>query len=86
MKQALSKFFAFLGKTMSESDGSPSQARFNNFYAIIILIPCVAFTLIYTTFNYKDLLTYVLDAILLFIGGIFGLKVYQKSKENTGNG
>ena len=81
MKQALSKLFVWLGKMMSEDNDHPSQIRFSNFYAIIILIPCVAFCLIYVTVVYSGLITYVLDAILIFIGGLFGLKVAQKVSE-----
>ena len=81
MKTALSKLFVWLGKMMSEDNGSPSQVRFSNVYAIIILIPCIAFCLIYVTIVYSGLITYVLDAILIFIGGLYGLKVAQKSSE-----
>lgn len=81
VQAALTNLFKFFGKMQSEDNGLPSQARFNNFYAIIILIPCIAFVLIYTVLNYKDILAYVLDAILLFVSSLFGLKVWQKSKE-----
>ena len=75
------KFFEWLGKALSEDNGNPSSMRLNVIYAVIILIPCVAFALIYTVIYYKDLLTYVLDAVLLFVGGLFGVKVWQKKNE-----
>ncbi len=83
MKQALSKLFTFLGKALSEDNGNPSSTRVNLSYAIWILIPCVAFTLIYTVIAYQNLLTYVLDAILVFISGLYGLKVVHKGKEQN---
>ena len=84
MRQALSKLFTFLGKGLSEDNGNPSSTRINLSVAIWILIPCVAFALIYTVIFYQSLLTYVLDAILVFISGLYGLKVVQKGKEQNG--
>lgn len=81
MKNLFWKTLIFLRRMMSEDNGNPSSARFFNFYAVIILIPCVAFVLLFVTLNYRDLITATLDAILLFITGIFGLKVWQKGKE-----
>lgn len=81
MKNLFWKILTFLRKMMSEDNGNPSSARFFNFYAVIILIPCIAFVLIYVTLNYRDLITATLDAVLLFITSIFGLKVWQKGKE-----
>lgn len=85
MRNVLSKLFIFLGKALSEDNNVPSSARIFNFYAVTILIPCVAFTLIYVTLCYKELIGATLDAVLLFVAGIFGLKVLQKGKEGTSN-
>ena len=82
MKTLFWKVLTFLKQMMSEDNGNPSAARYFNFYAVMILVPCIAFVLIYVTLNYRDLITATLDAVLVFIMGIFGMKVWQKDKEN----
>lgn len=81
--KALSSFFKWLGKANSEDNGNPSNTRFNVSYAVIILIPCIAFTLLYVVFEYKDLIEATLISILTFLTGLYGIKVFQKGKETT---
>lgn len=81
MKSALSKLFAFLGKALSEDNKNPSSTRIQNFVVIIILIPCIAFTLVYVTLKYESLIIAVLTAILGFVTAAMGIKVWQKGKE-----
>jgi hypothetical protein len=75
------KWKEFTQRGLSEDNGNPSSIRVNTGFTIWILVPCVAFTLIYTVLNYQSLVTYVLDAVLFFIAGLFGIKVWQKTKE-----
>ena len=82
MKKALSKLFTFLGKALSEDNKNPSSTRIQNFVVIIILIPCIAFTLIYVTVKYESLIVAVLTAILGFVTAAMGIKVWQKGKEH----
>jgi hypothetical protein len=81
MKNALSKLFEFLGKANSEAPGEPSSARLNIFIAVVILVPCIAFTLIYVVTNYPEQIQAVLNAILLFVAGLYAGKVIQRTKE-----
>lgn len=83
MKEALSKLFIFLGKALSEDNKNPSSTRIQNFVVVLILIPCIAFTMIYVTIKYESLIVAVLTAILGFITAAMGIKVWQKGKENS---
>ena len=75
------KFFEFIQKALSEDNTNPSSARLNVFIAVIALVPCVAFTLVYVVLTNKDLITATLDAVLAFLVTLYGLKVWQKGKE-----
>ena len=81
MKNALSKLFAFLGKANSETPEEPSSARVNIFIAVITLVPCIAFTLIYVVINYPEQIQAVLNAVLLFVAGLYAGKIIQRTKE-----
>lgn len=84
MRAALSKLFTFLGKALSEDNKNPSSTRIQNFVVIIILLPCIAFTLVYVTLKYESLIVAVLTAILGFVTAAMGIKVWQKGKEKGG--
>ena len=83
MKAALSKLLTFLGKALSEDNQNPSSTRIQNFVVIMVLIPCIAFTLVYVTVKYESLIVAVLTAILGFVTAAMGIKVWQKGKEHS---
>lgn len=83
MKKTLTKLFAFLGKGLSEDNQNPSYLRIIGFYVFIILIPCVAFTLIYVVLQYENIVVAVLAAVLAFLTSVLGIKAYQKGKESA---
>jgi hypothetical protein len=72
----------FLEKALSEKDGTPSSIRLNIFIVVAALIPCIAFSLIWVTIFHPDLITATLEAVLLFVATVLGIKVWQKGKEN----
>jgi len=79
----MKKFFEWLGKANSEDNGNPSNIRFNITYAVMILIPCIAFVLVWVAIKYEDLITVVLTVILGFLTSLFGIKNLQKGKEQN---
>jgi len=81
MKKIFSKIFGFLGKALSEDNGLPSSARLIVFISFFVLIPCIAFALVYTFLTAKDISVSVLTAVLAFLSSLFGIKAYQKGKE-----
>ena len=80
MKDVLSKLFIFLGKANSEN-GDPSNMRVLAFYAHAVLIPALAFALIYIVISKGDV-TALATIIVGYLLGMAGVKAYQKGKEN----
>ncbi len=73
----------FICKALSESNGNPSSARLNVFIAVLILIPSVAFTLIYVTLEKPEMIASTLTTVVALVASMLGLKVLQKGKENA---
>lgn len=83
MKKIFSKLFVFLGKALSEDNNHPSSARVIVLFVFIILIPCVAFTLVWVAIKYENLIAVVLASVLGFLTSIMGIKAYQKGRESS---
>lgn len=81
MRNALSKLFLFIGKSLREDNGNPSSMRLQTFITIIILIPCIAFAVVYTALKYQSILVPIVTAVLAFLSSILGIKAWQKGKE-----
>lgn len=85
MKNILSKFFKFLGDMLREDNGNPSSMRWIVFISFMVLIPCIAFALVYSFLTAKDIAVSVLAAVLAFLSSLVGIKAYQKGKEAPGD-
>lgn len=85
VKRGIEALSRFIGKANSEADGSPSNMRVIVFYSFLILIPCVAFVLVYVTVVIKQetLIIAVLTLVIGFLGTLLGIKKSQKKNEET---
>jgi multisubunit Na+/H+ antiporter MnhG subunit len=82
--EAMGKLFTFIGKALSDGE-HPSATRVNIFIAICILTPCIAYVLVHAA-NTKEMhqyLTHLFDTVLVFLGSLFGFKMWQGYNEKT---
>lgn len=88
MKNLLGKLFKYLGKANSEDNGNPSNTRVIIFYSFFLIIPCVAFSLLYVTIEIKTetLILGALGLVLSFLAGLLGIKRSQKKDEKPEGG
>ena len=86
MKNAISKFFAWLGKGLSEDNGNPSTIRIVVFYASLLWVTAIFIGILVTVFYYRELWLAVLGMILGGLFSLLGVKAYQKGKEQDING
>jgi hypothetical protein len=73
--------FAFIQSALSETGGGPSSKRLQNFFASTILVPCVAFCLVYTAMNNPEMTLPLFLAVLSFIAAMFGIQMAGKKDE-----
>jgi len=75
------KFFQFLEKALSESNGEPSGMRVQVFYLVVILVAVIAVGFIYVVWNHPDIVILYLTTIVTLIAVALGFKKWQKSDE-----
>lgn len=71
----------FLKKVFSEDNGNPSFIRVGSGYLTILFTSAITFALVYTVFNYKDLLITLCGMCLSAVCAALGIKAYQKINE-----
>jgi hypothetical protein len=72
-------FFSYIGRVMSEKDGTPSSLR----WAMVVIIVTICGVVIHAEATHTDLSANLRD-ILIWLGGIaFGSKVGSKPFENV---
>jgi sterol desaturase/sphingolipid hydroxylase (fatty acid hydroxylase superfamily) len=83
VQSVLSKFFKFVGRALSESNGTPSSVRLNQFFTAIILDICIAFGFIWVvrTSSLQSIIITYLVAIIGYLLTLAGFKVRQKNIE-----
>ena len=75
----MSKLLSYIGRVMSEKDGTPSSLR----WAMVLTLMTICFVVIHAEASHTDLSANVRD-ILIWLGGIaFGSKAGSKPFENA---
>ena len=77
------KFFQFLEKALSESNGEPSGMRVKVFYIVICIISVVSYGFVYVAHHYPDLIIMYLTTIVGLVAAALGIKGWQKGKEEA---
>jgi len=77
------KFFEFIQKALSESDGNPSSVRVNAFTVITQFSFVMTVGFAWVVYKNPELILAYTGMLLTTILGILGIKVYQKDKEGT---
>ena len=80
------KLFEFLRKSLSEDNGNPSSIRVNIFISLVAFVGSYV-SITYTICVYHpELLAMLLETTAVSIGGIIGLKILSKTKEQKMDG
>lgn len=82
MKQAIKRLLIWFKGSADNSHGGASSKKLSAFWALVVLVtPIVLTWLIWAVFNSNwEHLTYVLDALLLFILGCLGVNAWEKKQ------
>jgi F0F1-type ATP synthase membrane subunit a len=77
----LGAVFTFIQTALSENGGGPSSKRLQNFFATVLLVPTMAFTMIHVALHKPELIISVLTIISGLVTLLLGLQVAGKKDE-----
>ena len=77
----MKKLFEFLRKANSEDNGNPSSSRTNTFISLLIFLAGYIGMTICICWWHSEMIPMVFEATMLSIGGVIGLRIIAKTKE-----
>jgi len=79
----MKELIAFIKQSMSEDNGRASSTRLNVFYSFIQWVPAITFGFIWCVVSRPELIIPYLSVLAALVGGILGIKVWQKKVEQN---
>ena len=81
----MKKFFEFLRKANSEDNGNPSSSRINTFISLLSFLGVYIGTGICICVWHSEMIPMLFEGTMLSIGGVIGLRIIAKTKEQKVN-